>query len=360
MKKLLMTVFSYFVVINLFASTFIDTTYFFNVFEKEFAWITLLSGNRFFKFSVHRDGFDLSSSLILHTTQNIKLEIKDHYIRNSINKSETDEIYDYFILGNGIIILFENVAVLQKTPIFVPYVMRSDFNDNNSYDYKVWKIFKDVKQYSLDSLFNVSVFDAGVKYISASSFLSENTKKGLVEYKSNNVAEKLYYTSQEDYDIISYDSVTPPWVEGKDGYGIGEYLDIEFKWKSDELQILNGFVDFTRMKLYEENSRVKTILIESEDPKFSQEYELEDIVRYSLIQLPQKTDKIRMTIKDVYPGTKYKDTCLSSILVTNPNVPSYEEMSEKILKSMEEGVIDFRSYSERKMEVPSFIKIIED
>lgn len=152
--------------------------------------------------------------------------------------------------------------------------------------------------------------------------------------------------------------MTPPWVEGKDDYGIGEYLDIEFKWASDELQILNGFVDFTRMNLYEENSRVKTVLIESENPKFAKEYELEDIVRYSLIHLPQKTDKIRITIKDVYPGTKYKDTCLSSILVTNPNVPSYEEMSAKILNAMKEGVIDARY--DKIQPLPEFIKVLPD
>ena len=128
-------------------------------------------------------------------------------------------------------------------------------------------------------------------------------------------------------------------VEGAKGYGIVEYLDIEIKWKSDEMQILNGFVDFTRMDLYEKNSRVKTVLIESENPKFAQEYELDDIVRYTVVKLPAKTDKIRMTIKDVYKGSKYDDTCISSILVTNPNLPSYEEMEEKILKAIKKSGI---------------------
>ncbi|MBC6714030.1 hypothetical protein [Treponema sp. Marseille-Q3903] len=158
----------------------------------------------------------------------------------------------------------------------------------------------------------------------------------------------------DDYDKTLYDSITPPWVEGVKGYGIGEYLDMEFKWKSDEMQILNGFVDFTRMDLYEKNSRVKTVLIESENPKFAQEYELDDIVRYTVIKLPAKTDKIRMTIKDVYKGSKYDDTCISSILVTNPNLPSYEEMSARILNTIKEGVYDWRY--DKTEPLPDFIK----
>ena len=59
-----------------------------------------------------------------------------------------------------------------------------------------------------------------------------------------------------------------------------------------------------------------------------------------------------------YPGLKYKDTCLSSILVTNPNVPSYEEMSTKILNAIEAGVYE-RRYD--KIEpLPDFIKVIEE
>ena len=186
----------------------------------------------------------------------------------------------------------------------------------------------------------IALHDAGIKKISASSVLIENTKIGKTVYSPDNLLTKLYYKHSDEPYYIDYDSITPPWVEGVKGYGIGEYLDMVFKWKSDEMQILNGFVDFTRMDLYEKNSRVKTVLIESENPKFAQEYELDDIVRYTVIKLPAKTDKIRMTIKDVYKGSKYDDTCISSILVTNPNLPSYEEMEEKILKAMgKSGII---------------------
>ena len=206
--------------------------------------------------------------------------------------------------------------------------------------------------------FYISIYDAGIKNITASSVLSENTKLGYVEYSPDNLLTKLFYRWADIAYYIEYDNITPVWAEGKEDYGIGEYLDIEFKWEADELQILNGFVDFSRMDLYEKNSRVKTVLIESESPKFKKEYELEDVVKYNLIKLPQKTNKIRITIKDVYPGSKYKDTCLSSILVTNPNRPSYEEMSAKILNSMKEGARYIVSI-DRRSPIPDFIKIIE-
>ena len=48
------------------------------------------------------------------------------------------------------------------------------------------------------------------------------------------------------------------------------------------------------------------------------------------VRLPEKTKKIRITIKDVYKGDKYDDTCISSIIVTNPNVPSFEERKKQI------------------------------
>nr|WP_156786652.1 hypothetical protein [Treponema brennaborense] len=74
---------------------------------------------------------------------------------------------------------------------------------------------------------------------------------------------------------------------------------------------------------------MKRVLIESENPKFSKEYNLEDIVKYNVIQLPEKTDKIRITIKDVYPGRKWDDTCISSILITNPDLPPREKQLEE-------------------------------
>lgn len=144
-------------------------------------------------------------------------------------------------------------------------------------------------------------------------------------YKASNLKNRVYTLGGEDWMNYCLDYVTPPWVEGKKSYGIGEYLDIEFYKNVNEIQILNGYVDFDRQYLFKENSRVKVILIESLDGKFSQLYELKDLVEFSDIMFPYPTSKIRITIKEVYPGDKYDDTCLTTIIAMNPDKQSFEE-----------------------------------
>lgn len=371
MKKLLITVFIFFNVINLFANVFIDTTYFFNVFDTKYVCIYMVKDNSSIVFMANRKDFNITSKLYLKKIRNVELIYKNCFIENNeIGSHEDGRFIGNYLLGKGILLPIEFCYIWdeEKKKFSNNRVVSFDLpmltinGDVSSYSFEQWKRYKDVIQFYSSPITNwgrVGIFETGIKNISESSFLAENTKQGFIEYKAENIFEKLYYIHDDElYCHVKYDSLTPPWVEGKAGYGIDEYLDIEFKWASDELQILNGFVDFTRMNLYEENSRVKTILIESEEPKFSKEYELEDIVRYNVIQLPQKTDKIRITIKDVYPGTKYQDTCLSSILITNPNVPSYEEMSEKILEAMKNGIYD-RRY-DKSEPLPDFIKVIEE
>ncbi|QTQ14983.1 hypothetical protein HRQ91_11215 [Treponema parvum] len=319
----------------------IDITYFTNIYNKELI-LYYLSENKFAVITTgDREDF-VKRGLVLQYSYDVKKELHGHFVRNSLAKGSAygiDEI-EYYIEGKGIII---PITVSSKYILLMPNQMLRDIKDNKSFDYKKWQEYKKQSEKLYIETYRESArvtnYDSGITSIKASSFLSENTRNGFVEYLADNILEKIYYMDIDDYDKTLYDSLTPPWVEGVKGYGIGEYLDMEFKWKSDEMQILNGFVDFTRMDLYEKNSRVKTVLIESENPKFAQEYELDDIVRYTVVKLPAKTDKIRMTIKDVYKGSKYDDTCISSILVTNPNLPSYEEMEEKILKAIEKSGI---------------------
>ena len=375
MKKYLVAIVNILLACNLFAEEiYVDTSYFFNIEYQDSSSIRILKDNCYMDVGISREGFNLTSNPYLKECYDPKLSIDNHFLMGNAKLSEQHDCY-YYILGKGLIIPIKKFYPYDwntkknsyKSVIEVDVVMIDYHLDSSSYSYQNWKNFKEKNKFDPnkhsrsnwhDWIRKIVFYDAGIKTISASSYLAENTKKGLVEYKPESLLERLYYMTGDDYDRVTYDTLTPPWVEGKDDYGIGEYLDIEFKWPADEMQILNGFVDFTRMDLYEKNSRVKTVLIESKNPKFSNEYQLEDFAKYSLINLPQKTDKIRITIKDVYPGTKYKDTCLSSILVTNPNVPSYEEMSTKILNAIEAGVYD-RRY-DKSEPLPDFIKVIEE
>ena len=375
MRKLANVIFTIFLAINLFAEeNYVDTTYFYNIENKDFVYIRIFYNNYYLDVTCDRSKFILNNAPSIIACYTPKLKIENYFVKGEYRFNRYHDC-SYYILGKGFVLPIHKYflsdwatgEIYKNSEPDLNIAMLENERDSSSYSYQTWKEYKKNNTFdpekprkggSEEGWGQVIIYDAGIKNIKASSYLSENTKKGLVNYEPRNLLERLYYMTGPDYDKVTYDSLTPPWVEGKDDYGIGEYLDIEFKWPADELQILNGFVDFTRMDLYEKNSRVKTVLIESENSKFSKEYQLEDFVKYTVINLPQKTYKIRITIKDVYPGTKYKDTCLSSILVTNPNVPSYEEMSEKILEAIKNGIYD-RRY-DKSEPLPDFIKVIEE
>jgi hypothetical protein len=106
--------------------------------------------------------------------------------------------------------------------------------------------------------------------------------------------------------------LTRPWVEGKEGHGIGEWIEINMASPIDEIVFLNGYIDPNRPDLYSANSRAKEIQISVDDESWT--YTIMDTANPQILKLPRLvTGNIRFTIKDVYPGTKYTDTCIAGI-----------------------------------------------
>jgi hypothetical protein len=105
---------------------------------------------------------------------------------------------------------------------------------------------------------------------------------------------------------------TTPWVEGKDDYGIGEWMEkIQYRL-TDEIIFINGYIDPNRPDLYSANSRVKEIMISVDNENWT--YAVMDTAHPQILKLPKLVSgNIRFTIKDVYPGTKYTDTCIAGI-----------------------------------------------
>lgn len=155
-----------------------------------------------------------------------------------------------------------------------------------------------------------------IKSITASSFYSEKTKNGLIKYRSSNLLY-LFGTpyGNERYFIFNKGTY---WVPGKNNNasGIGEFLKIEFNDYEDGVVVVNGYVDPTRHDLYKKNNRVKLVEIESLDAEhiFTMNYLFDDFVTFSTIKFPSKTNKIKITIKDVYKGSKWDDTVITAIL----------------------------------------------
>lgn len=113
------------------------------------------------------------------------------------------------------------------------------------------------------------------------------------------------------------------WVEGVDGYGIGEYVDIYITHQIESfvneiygICIYNGYTE--SQKLWEENSRVKKIKLWVDNIPYAI-LDLEDVpskqvFNVGIIPISYREDLVlRFEILDVYEGTKYKDTCISEI-----------------------------------------------
>ncbi len=134
------------------------------------------------------------------------------------------------------------------------------------------------------------------------------------------------------------DGSSRSWVEGVKGPGIGETIFINFKApvKVSYLYIKNGFGD---PKWYSANNRVKELLVEStgrisdnfESKKFT--FTLKDTGDLQKIDLPRKVlcRGFKFTIRSVYRGSKFDDTCISEIsfeplkVSTSPRYPSLDK-----------------------------------
>ena len=128
---------------------------------------------------------------------------------------------------------------------------------------------------------------------------------------------------------LSDDDPTTAWVEGHADYGIGEYIEFSSMGVSPdaEVTILNGYQ--ASQSSWENNSRVKHLKI-SMGAKDYFILELADVMGAQTFTMPKEiikaletgktaSNKVRLTIMDIYPGLKWKDTAISEIFRCNSN-----------------------------------------
>lgn len=141
-----------------------------------------------------------------------------------------------------------------------------------------------------------------VQEITASSTLSS---QGTVNYVPKNL---------HDFNLNT------AWVEGKDDYGIGEYIEYKFKENSPRvttLYIYNGYMK--SQTAWEENSRVKKIKLYFDKKLYKilnlknntgiQKFEIGS--PFSSSTHPAYT--LKFEIAEIYPGKKYKDVAITEI-----------------------------------------------
>lgn len=147
--------------------------------------------------------------------------------------------------------------------------------------------------------------------VEGTSYLTEVLKGETVEYLPSNLGH--YY-------------FVPSWVEGVDGYGIGEKISFTSIWDnggSRRFYIINGFFSPEKPSLFYDNGRVKSFHIKCFDRYDNLVYEcekkIEDTGELQLIEFPVRCTKCEFEITDVYPGKKYEDTAITGIFVDQHN-----------------------------------------
>lgn len=106
------------------------------------------------------------------------------------------------------------------------------------------------------------------------------------------------------------------WVEGVNGNGEGEWINLISKKKVEvsSIQIRNGYKKSEN--LYYENNRAKKIKIEfSNGDSHIIELEDSDNDQWLYMNSSIKTNYVKLTILEVYEGSKYEDTCISDIII---------------------------------------------
>ncbi len=184
--------------------------------------------------------------------------------------------------------------------------------------------------------------DGGIAAITASSYLTETLGGKTLDYRPEYMMNRICKAADGWEFYPEFDNFMRCWAEGVPGDGIGEWLKVDFTRASDEMMILNGYIDFGNMLAYKKNNRLKRIRIDSADPAFSMEYPFEDYVAYHTIKMPAATKSVKITILDVYNGAKYSDTCVTAITLPQERWRPKEAEELEVRAYLESlGVLDY-------------------
>lgn len=110
------------------------------------------------------------------------------------------------------------------------------------------------------------------------------------------------------------------WAEGVEGNGVNEWLKFDFVFPVNitSISIWNGFNK--SQALYKANGRVKKVLITTSSGE-EKTVVLSDIFKEQSmpVSFSQSFTWLKLTILEVYPGLKHKDTCISSVTFEQEN-----------------------------------------
>ena len=144
----------------------------------------------------------------------------------------------------------------------------------------------------------------------ASSELTEKSTRYIAKNLATCFIPNFDKSATSDY----WNPLHKPWVEGVQGYGENESIQLKTEIPFSRLEVINGYVDLTRRDLYKKNSRVKTFLVKDIDNNTEFYVTMKDEVIIQDISFPAPTSNVILYIKEVYKGDKWDDTCITSIV----------------------------------------------
>ena len=168
-------------------------------------------------------------------------------------------------------------------------------------------------------------YDSENRNINNPFFIGISKPKVMILTGSDIKSSGNYVENGKEYSPNKLNTLTlnSPWVESDLEYGIGEYLEFDLigfhgekKFTSSGFYLINGFVSITNQSLYEKNSRIKVIKIIDLDTKEEWTQELQDTPNPQFVDCKgHEGNRIRIVIQEVYPGSLWKDTCVSGIIL---------------------------------------------
>ena len=297
-------------------------------------------------------------------TRNVLKKHVDNFVSTAVIETDTSTGYRYFMNDANVYSSSKSFRtyVISGVDIFLLAFHTYSSNDRLAFsgcvdDYLIKATMEEGKKHRQgvlidDLLLHYRYLDSGIASIMASSYLTETISGMTVDYRPEYMMNRICKTVEIGWGFYpEFDNFMRCWAEGVAGDGIGEWLKVDFTRASDEMMILNGYIDFGNMQAYKRNNRLKRIKVESIEPAFSMEYAFEDYVAYHTIKLPAATKSVKITILDVYKGSKYSDTCVTAIALPQERWRTKEAEDKEVREYLQKlGVLDYVKAFKREQE----------
>lgn len=145
-----------------------------------------------------------------------------------------------------------------------------------------------------------------------------------VQAASAEASSTLVSSRGASYDAskVTDNDLSTSWQEAADGYGIGEWVRLNFDEVTSVKMIRMKLGSWVSSDKYLENGRPSkiTLVLENESQEWGRmTQELDDVMDNQCITFdtPIQCSSIQFIIEDVYPGSKYEETVITELSIYN-------------------------------------------